>query len=81
MLMTQERKCTKEDHLNNLAKYEPRKDRAMFLRGFSLMSDQPVANDRLTAGYGYDADGSTTIDPAGKTYTYDSLDRLLTVTP
>jgi len=45
------------------------------------MSDQPVANDRLTAGYGYDADGSTTIDPAGKTYTYDSLDRLLTVTP
>jgi len=63
--MTQERKSTKEDQPNNLAKYEPRKDRATFLRGFSLLSDQPVANDRLTAGYGYDADGSTTTDPVG----------------
>jgi RHS repeat-associated protein len=43
-------------------------------------ANQYDANDRLTAGYGYDADGSTTTDPAGKTYTYDSLDRLLTVT-
>jgi len=47
MLMTQERKSTKEDQLNNLAKYEPRKDRATFLRGFSLLSDQPVAENRL----------------------------------
>jgi hypothetical protein len=47
MLAMQERKSTNEDHLNNLAKYEPRKDRATFLRGFSLMSDQPVAENRL----------------------------------
>ncbi len=43
------------------------------------MLDQYDANDRLTAGYGYDADGSTTTDPAGNTYTYDSLDRLTSI--
>jgi len=44
-------------------------------------NNQYDSNDRLTAnGYQYDSDGSTTADPAGKTYTYDSLDRLLTVT-
>ncbi len=37
-------------------------------------------NDRLTAGYTYDSDGNTLTDPTAKTYTYDSLDRLLTVT-
>jgi signal peptidase I len=47
MLVTQERVSTKKDHLNNFEKSEPRKDRLMFLRGFSLMSDQPVAENRL----------------------------------
>ena len=37
-------------------------------------------NDRLTAGYTYDNDGNTLTDPSGKTYTYDTLDRMVTVT-
>jgi len=36
------------------------------------------ANDRLTAGYSYDADGSTLTD-SNNTYTYDSLDRLTSI--
>jgi hypothetical protein len=47
MLVTQERVGTKKDDFNNLGKNEPRKDRLMFLRGFSLMSDQPVVCDGM----------------------------------
>ncbi len=37
------------------------------------------ADDRLTAGYTYDANGSTQTDPAGNNYSYDGENHLLKV--
>ena len=74
----QERKSTNEDHLNNLAKYEPRKDRATFLRGFSLMSDQPVAENRLVQVTFLNPQPANKVDTVQMTY--DGMDRRTSIT-